>query len=44
MVKKFDNGSYELMDDFGGLHKKRVNGWQLKPYFSKVLKDQADAA
>ena len=44
MIKKFDNGSYQLMDASGGLHKTRVNGWQLKPYFSQVLKDQADAA
>ena len=34
VVKKFDNGSYQLMDDSEGLHKTRVNGWRLKPYFS----------
>ena len=44
VVKKFDNGSYQLMDASGGLHKTRVNGWWLKPYFSQVLEDQADAA
>ena len=32
------------MDASGGLHKTRVNGWQLKPYFSQVLEDQADEA
>ena len=32
------------MDASGGLHKTRVNGWQLKPYFSQILEDQADAA
>ena len=32
------------MDASEGLHKTRVNGWQLKPYFSQVLLDQADAA
>ena len=44
MVEKFDNGSYQLMDAFGGLHKTRVNGWRLKPYFSQVLEDQANVA
>ena len=43
VVEKFDNGSYQLMDAFGGLHKTRVDGWWLKPYFSQVLEDQADA-
>ena len=28
------------MDASRGLHKTRVNGWQLKPYFSQVLEDQ----
>ena len=42
MVGKFDNGSYQLMDISGGLHKTRVNGWQLKPYFSQILEDQAN--
>ena len=32
------------MDDFECLHKTRVNGWQLKPYLSQILEDQADAA
>ena len=44
VVEKLDNGSYQLMDAFGGSHKTRVNGWQLKPYFSHILEDQADAA
>ena len=30
------------MDAFGALHKARVNGWQLKPYFSQILEDQAN--
>ena len=44
MVEKFENGIYQLMDASGDLHKTRVNGWQLKPYFSQVLEDQADEA
>ena len=32
------------MDAFGALHKTKVNGWQLKPYFSQVLKEQVDSA
>ena len=32
------------MDTSRGLHKTRVNGWRLKPYFSQILEDQADAA
>ena len=32
------------MDISGGLHKTRVNGWQLKPYFLQVLEDQGNAA
>ena len=32
------------MDDSKGLHKTRINGWQLKPYFSQILEDQVDAA
>ena len=31
VMKKFDNGNYQLMDISGGEHKARVNGWQLKP-------------
>ena len=27
VVKKFDNGSYQLLDASRGLHKTRVNGW-----------------
>ena len=44
MVEKFDNGSYQLMDASEDLHKMRVNGWRLKPYFSQVLEDQVDVA
>ena len=32
------------MDAFEGLHKTRVNGWRLKPYFLQVLEDQVNAA
>ena len=42
VLKIFDNGSYQLMDASRALHKARVNGWQLKPYFSQILEDQAD--
>ena len=31
------------MDAFGELHKTRVNGWRLKPYFSQAMEDQAEA-
>ena len=44
VVKKFGNGSYQLMDASRGLHKTRVNGWRLKPYFSQILEDQAHTA
>ena len=43
MVEVFDNGSYQLMDATGELHKTKVNGWRLKPYFSQVMEDQAEA-
>ena len=43
VVELFDNGSYQLMDAFGELHKSRVNGWRLKPYFSLGIEDQARA-
>ena len=44
-MEKFDNGSYQLMDASGALHKTRVNGngWQLKPYFLQILEDQVDS-
>ena len=31
------------MDASGELHKTRVNGWRLKPYFSQVMENQAEA-
>ena len=31
------------MDASGELHKTRVNGWRLKPYFYQVMEDQAEA-
>ena len=43
VLEKFDNGSYQLMDASGTLHKTRVNGWRLKPYFSQILEEQADS-
>ncbi len=43
VVRKFDNETYQLMETSRGLHKTRVNGWRLKPYFSQILEDQADA-
>ena len=33
MVKRYENGSYKLQDVDGKIHKTRVNGWRLKPYF-----------
>ncbi|MCO5598922.1 hypothetical protein L7F22_053021 [Adiantum nelumboides] len=33
--KKYTNGSYRLQDISGKLHKTRVNGWRLKPYFQR---------
>ena len=32
------------MDAAGTIHKTRLNGWRLKPYFSQVLEDQAETA
>ena len=43
VVEFFDNESYQLMDASGELHKTRVNGWRLKPYFSQGMEDQARA-
>ena len=31
------------MDASGALHKTRVNGWQLKPYFLQILEEQAES-
>ena len=39
VLEKFNNGSYQLMDASGTLHKTRVNGWRLKPYFLQVLEE-----
>ncbi|MCO5600553.1 hypothetical protein L7F22_054667 [Adiantum nelumboides] len=33
--KKYTNGSYRLQDISGKMHKTRVNGWRLKPYFQR---------
>ncbi|MCO5587491.1 hypothetical protein L7F22_041440 [Adiantum nelumboides] len=33
--KKYSNGSYQLQEINGRLHKTRVNGWKLKPYFQR---------
>ena len=43
VVELFDNGSCQLMDASGELHKTRVNGWRLKPYFSQVMEEQVGA-
>ncbi|MCO5613533.1 hypothetical protein L7F22_067810 [Adiantum nelumboides] len=32
---KYSNGSYQLQDINGRLHKTRVNDWRLKPYFQR---------
>ena len=39
VLEKFDNGSYQLIDASGAWHRTRVNGRQLKPYFSYVLEE-----
>ncbi|MCO5554435.1 hypothetical protein L7F22_007965 [Adiantum nelumboides] len=39
VVRKYDNGSYQLMNTTGKLHKTRVNGWRLNPYFSQNFFD-----
>ncbi|MCO5604271.1 hypothetical protein L7F22_058436 [Adiantum nelumboides] len=33
--KKYSNVSYQLQEINGRLHKTRVNGWRLKPYFQR---------
>ncbi|MCO5604628.1 hypothetical protein L7F22_058798 [Adiantum nelumboides] len=35
VYKKYTNGSYRLQDISGKLHKTRVNGWRLKPFFQR---------
>ncbi|MCO5611300.1 hypothetical protein L7F22_065552 [Adiantum nelumboides] len=35
IYKKYTNGSYRLQDISGKLHKTRVNGWRLKPFFQR---------
>ncbi|MCO5605909.1 hypothetical protein L7F22_060095 [Adiantum nelumboides] len=37
--KKYSNGSYQLQEINGRLHKTRVNGWRLKPYFQRFDSD-----
>ena len=44
VLETFDNGSYQLMDASRALHKTRVNGWRIKPYFTQILKDQEVSA
>ena len=34
VLERFTNGSYQVVDISGKQHQTRVNGWQLKPYFS----------
>ena len=33
---RYQNGSYQLQDFFGKLHKTRANGWRLKPYLQRA--------
>ena len=33
---RYQNGSYQLQDLSRKLHRTRVNGWRLKPYFSRM--------
>ncbi|MCO5607618.1 hypothetical protein L7F22_061815 [Adiantum nelumboides] len=37
IYKKYTNGSYRLQDISGKLHKTRVNGWRLKPFFRALI-------
>ena len=39
IIHKFDNGSYQLQDMSGKFHNTRVNGWRLKPYFSRIQEE-----
>ena len=39
IIRKYDDGSYLLQDLSGKVHKTRVNGWRLKPYFLQVLEE-----
>ena len=34
-MKGYENGSYKFQDVNGKVLKTRVNGWRLKPYFSR---------
>ena len=36
ILKRYDNGSYQLQDISGKVHHTRVNGWHLKPYFQRI--------
>ena len=42
VLEKLSNGSYQLMDISDKQHQTRVNGWRLKPYFSKVFNEKVD--
>ena len=42
MKERFSNGSYQLMDATGNLHKTKVNRWRLKPYFSQFFIDDKE--
>ena len=44
VLEKFGNGSYQLVETSGNLHKTRVNGWRLKPYLSQVFDEQVESA
>ena len=33
---RYQNGSYQLQDLSGKLHKTRANGWRLKPYLQRA--------
>ena len=36
VLKRYNNGSYQLQDVEGKVHQTRVNGWRLKPYFQRI--------
>ena len=35
ILKKYDNGTYQLQDLSGKVNRTRVNKWCLKPYFQR---------
>ena len=44
VLRRLLNRRYQLQDMEGKMHKTRVNGWRLKPYFSQVFGEQVESA